>query len=75
METGGSMTHSQGLSNNPYTIYLVLKFISLRSVLIFYLSMGHPGGLLPSYILATFPVQLNLLDVITLTISGERNKL
>ena len=32
-------------------------------------------ALLPSYILATCPAHLNLLDLITLTMLGERYKL
>ena len=64
--------------------------ISLRSILILpsYLRLGIPKylffvglpvkmlkGLLPSFILATCPVHLNLLDLITLTILGERYRL
>ena len=64
--------------------------ICLRFILILssHLHLGHPKGLiptgvpvkilkalLPSSILATWPVYLNLLDIITLTILGERYKL
>ena len=64
--------------------------ISLRSILILcsHLRLGLPKGLfpvglpvnilkarLPSSILATCPAHLNLLDLITRTIVGERYKL
>ena len=64
--------------------------ISSRSILILssYLRLGFPKGLfpvglpvkilkalLPSSILATYPAHLNLIDLITLTILGERYKL
>ena len=64
--------------------------ISTRSILILssHLRLGLPKGLfpvglrfkvfkslLPSSILATWPVHLNLLDLITLIILGERYKL
>ena len=89
------MSHSNGVSNNPYPEYesiqfLILKPISLRSILILssHLRPGLPKclfpvgllvkilkALLPSSILATCPVHLYLLDLITLTILGERYKL
>ena len=54
MEPEGSMPHSQGLSNNPYsepksTQFLVLIPISLRSILILslHLCLGLPTGLFP----------------------------
>ena len=58
MEPGGSLPHSQGLSNNPYTElnkFLVLIHISLRSILILYshLLLGLPKGLLPVGVLVT----------------------
>jgi hypothetical protein len=64
--------------------------ISLRLILILssHLRLGLPKGLFPpglpvnnlkvllaSYILATRPVHLNLLDLITMTILGEWYKL
>ena len=78
------------LSRAESTQLLVLIPISLRSVLILssHLCLGLPKGLfpvglpvkilkalLPSSILATFPVHLNLLDIIIQTILGERYKL
>ena len=78
------MPHSQGLSNNSYpeqNPHLIP--ISSRSILILssHLHLGLPKGLfpvrllvkilkglLPSSILATCPANLNLLDLITLTI-------
>ena len=91
MEPGGSMPHSQGLSNNSYpepnqpNYYL---FLQGPLILSFHLRLGLPKGLfpvglpvkilkalLPSSILTTFPAHLNLLDLITLTILGERYKL
>ena len=86
------MSHSQGLSNNPYPAlnqFLVLIPISLRYIplLSSHLILDLPKslfpvslpvkileGLLPSSILATFPAHLNFLDLITLTILGERYK-
>ena len=54
MEPGGSMPHSQGLSNNSYPEpnqpnYLQLIPISSRSILIlsFHLCLGLPKGLFP----------------------------
>ena len=52
MEPGGSMPHSQGLSNNPYaksTQLLALIPISSRSILILSsnLRIGLPKGLFP----------------------------
>ena len=87
MECGGSMPDSQGLSNNPYpepnqpnTLYCIILSSHLR--------LGLPNGLFPvglpdnifkvlllSSILATCPVHLNLLELFTLTILGERYKL
>ena len=86
MEPGGSMAHSQGLSNNSYPEPNQPNSPS-RSILMlsFHLRLGLPKGLfpvglpvkilkalLPSSILATCPAHLNLLDLITLTILGER---
>ena len=88
MEPGGSMPHSQGLSNNHYPE--PNQPISLRSILICscHLLLGLSKGifpvgllvkilkaLLPFSILATWPAYLNLLYLITLTILGERCKL
>ena len=86
MEPGGSVRHWQDFSNDSYswtesTQFLVLIPISLRSILILssHLRLGLPvnilKALLPSSIVATCPVHLNLIDVITLTILGERFKL
>ena len=54
MEPGGSMSHLQGPSNNPYpetiqTKFLVLIPISLRFILILssHLCLGFPKGLFP----------------------------
>ena len=83
------MPQSQGLSNNsypepnqpnsPHWSILILSS---------HLRLGLPNGLfpvdvpvkilktlLPSSLLATCPAHLNLLDLITLTILGERYKL
>ena len=73
------MPHSQGLSNNSY-----LSRINPITRIDTYLPKGLlPVGLpfkilkalLPSSILATCPAHLNLLDLINLTILGERYKL
>ena len=88
MKPGGSMPHSQGLSNNPYPEpkQPALIPISSRSILILpsHLRRDLPKGLfpvglpvkivkalIPSSILATCPADLNLLDLITLTILCE----
>ena len=91
MELGGPMPHSQGLSNNPYPESNQPNSpISSRFILILspHLHLGLTKGLfplglpvnilkalLPSFILATWPVHLNLLDVITLTVLGAQYKL
>ena len=72
--------------NQPNSPALIPIF--LRSILILSSRLRLPKGLfpvglpvkilkalLPSYILATCPAHLNLLDLITLTILGERYKL
>ena len=91
MAPGCSMPHSQGLSNNPYpewnqpnSSYCPLSTVILPS----YIRLGLPKclfsvglpvkilkALLPSSILAKCPTHLSLLDLITLTILGERYKL
>ena len=78
MECGGSMSHSQGLSNKPYPESNQPN--SLRSILIlssFYycLSVNILKALLTSSILATWSACLDILDLITLNILGERYKL
>ena len=89
MKPGGSMPHSQGLSNNSNpepNQFPALTPISL--ILSSHLRLGLPKGLFPvglpvkilkvlllSSILATCPAHHNLLDLITLTILGERYKL
>ena len=61
--------------------FLPLPFICLKSFLILssHLSLGFPlkicKALLPSSIQDTFPVCLNILDLITLAVLGERYKL
>ena len=72
------------------TQFLLVILISLSYILILFshLCLGLPKGifpvgvsvkmlkaLLPSSILVTWPAHLNLLDLITLTILGERYKL
>ena len=95
MEPGGSMPHSQGLSNNPcpetnqpnYPHWYLSPQGSFQYCPS-HLRLGVPKGLfpvglpvkilkalLPSHILATCPAHLNLLDLITLTLLGERYKL
>ena len=70
MEPGGSMPHSQGLSNNPYS-ELNNSITHIDTYLFKVLPKGlYPVGLpvkilkalLPSSILATCPAHLNLLD-------------
>ena len=78
------------LQQSRSTQFLVLIPISLRSILIMSsnLCLGLPNGFfpvgvpvkilkafLPSYILATWPAHLKLLDLTTLAILGERHKL
>ena len=86
------MTHSQGLSSNPYPQPNQPNFphwyLSIQGPLSSHLRLGLPKDLfsvglpvkilkelLPSSILATCPAHLNLVDLITLTILGERYKL
>ena len=84
---GGSMPHSQGPSNNLYCKPIP---ISLRSILKLssQLRLDLPKGLYPAgvpveilkallspSILAIWPTHFSLLDLITLTILGERYKL
>jgi hypothetical protein len=79
------MQYSKGLSSNPYPE--PNQPISSRSILIlsFHLRLGFLKGLfpvglpvnilkavLPTFILATWPAHLTLLDLITLNVLGER---
>ena len=90
MKPEGSMPHLEGLSNYPYPEQNQSKYshlhISLKSILIQYshLRLGLPKGIFPvkilkallhSSFLITCPVHLNPLDLITLSILGERYKL
>ena len=88
MKPGGSLSHSQELSNKSLswaesTQILVLIPIYLIFVLILsshlHLGIGVPvkilNALLPSSILATWTTHFNLLDLITLTVLGESYKL
>jgi hypothetical protein len=94
MEPGGSMPHSQRLSNNPYPepnqpiTRIDTYLFKVHSNIVSHLRHGLPKGffpvglpvkilkaLLPSSILAVCPAHINLLDLITLTILGERYKL
>ena len=95
MEPGGSMPHSQGLSNNSYSEQnkpnsprIDTYLFKVHSDIVFpstprppqrSFPLGLPvkilKALLPSSIVATCPAHLNLLDLITLTILGERYKL
>ena len=82
-------TLQYSLSRAKSTQFLILIPISLRYIQILfshlrvglpkYLSVGVPvnilKALLPYSILATWPAHLNLLELITLTILGERYKL
>ena len=86
MKPGGSMQHSQRPYNNPYPepnrpsssywcLFLLRSILKLSS----HLRLGLLKGLFPvgspSCTLATWSVHLNLLDLIALTILGERYKL
>ena len=85
MEPGGSMLHSQELSNNSYPepinpvphidtcFFKICSNIALPSRDLFPVGLlvNILKVLLPSSILATCPAHLNLLDLITLTIVGE----
>ena len=94
MKPGGSMPHSQRLSNNPYREpdqfnssywYYFFKIHSnivplwTLDLLKGFVPLGVPvkilKGLLSYSFLATWPAHLNLLDLITLTLLGERYKL
>ena len=66
METGGSMPHSQRLSNNPIPKqnqpkFLVLTPISVRSILILssHLCLGLPKGLFPAVVPVKILKKLN----------------
>ena len=85
------MPHSQGPSNNPYreqNQFNSSYFLKIHSNIIPHLRLSFPKGripagvpvkfwkeLLPSSILATRPTNLSFLDLIILTILGERYKL
>ena len=86
----GLFNNSYPEANQPNSYLFLLIPISSRSILILFshlrqgllkglFPVGLPvkilKALLPSSILATSPTYLNLLDLITLTILGERYKL
>ena len=88
MEPGGSIPHSQGLSNNSYPEPNQPNFPHWYLLFKVHCNIVLPKGpfpvgllvkilktLLPSSILATCPAHINLLDLITLTILGEQYKL
>ena len=87
MEPGGSMSHSiipvlSRINPIPHIDTYLFKIhsnIVLPSTPKGLFPVGLPvkilKALLPSSILATCPAHLNLLDLITLTILGERYKL
>ena len=83
MEPGGSMSHSQGLSNNSYPepnqpILILSSHLRLdlpKSLFPVGLPVKMLKALLPSSILVTGPANLNLLDLIILIILGEQYKL
>ena len=65
MKTGGSMPHSQGLSNNPYPEpnqpnFSYYNFFRVHSNIVLHLSLGLPKGLfslgLPIRILKSTPI-------------------
>ena len=83
MKPGGSIPHSQRLSNNPYpepkqhnSTYCTY-FFKIYFNIVFHLRLSLPKGIfalelsVPSCILATSSAHLNFLDSITLTILGE----
>ena len=83
MEPLSSMPHSQGLSNNFYPepnqpnsqhfkFHSNIVLPSTLGLLKCLLPVTILKALLPSSILATCPAHLNLLDLITLNILGER---
>ena len=87
MEPGGSMPHSQGLSNNTYPEPNQPNYPLQGPFLYSHLPLGLPKGLLPvglpskilkallpSSILATCLAHLNLLDLITLTNTTRRQR-
>ena len=85
MEPGGSMSHSQGLSNNPYPEQNQQKFhvlipISLRYILIFssHLRLGLPKRLFPVGATVTFlkgPLSSSILvfKILTSKPTGKRD--
>ena len=86
MESGGSMQYSQGspINSYPEPIPRIDTYLFKVHCNIVLPSTPRPPvglpvkilkALLPSSILATCPAHLNLLDLITLTILGERYKL
>ena len=67
-EPGGSMAHSQGLSNNPYLFKVHSNIVLPKGIFPVGLPVKTLKVLLPSSTLATCPANLNLLNLITLTI-------
>ena len=86
-EPGGSRSHSEEFSNNPYpaanhpsprtdtNLSAHLRLGLAKGLFLVGLSVKILKAFLPSSILATLSAHHNLLHLITLTILGERYKL